>query len=97
VTARALDAFLPAVFVTTVIELAAARGASRTALLAASGALAADLSSPEKLLPAAAVLATWAAAMRAHERLVDKVARIVDGELLDGSQMPRHAEGRWTS
>jgi AraC-like DNA-binding protein len=65
VPASAFDAPLPAIFVTSVIELAVARGASRTALLAASGASPAELASPEKPVPVAAVFATWAAAMRA--------------------------------
>jgi AraC-like DNA-binding protein len=65
VSARAAEASLPAVFVTSVIELAVARGASRTALLAASGISPAELASPERPLPVSAVFATWAAAMRA--------------------------------
>jgi AraC-like DNA-binding protein len=56
---------LPAVFVTYVIELAVARGASRTALVAASGVTSAELASPEQPVPVSAVIATWAAAMRA--------------------------------
>jgi AraC-like DNA-binding protein len=65
VTARRPDAALPAVFVTSVIELAVARGASRAALLLASGCSAADLASPERPVPVSAVFDTWAAAMRA--------------------------------
>ncbi len=65
VTGYEADAPLPAVFVTSVIELAAARGASRTALLAASGCSPADLASPERPVPVSAVFDTWAAAMRA--------------------------------
>lgn len=59
------EATLPAVFVTSVIELAASRGASWTALVAASGLSPAELASPERAVPASAVLDTWAAAMRA--------------------------------
>jgi AraC-like DNA-binding protein len=56
---------LPAVFVLGVVETAAALGASRPSLLAASGLAPAQLSTPEAPVPVSAVFATWEAAMRA--------------------------------
>ena len=56
---------LPAVFVLGIVETAAAFGASRTSLLAASGIAPGQLSTPETPVPVSAVFATWEAAMRA--------------------------------
>jgi AraC-like DNA-binding protein len=58
-------ATLPALFVTSVIERAAERGADRSALLAASGASAEALRAPEAPVPIVHVFAVWDAAMRA--------------------------------
>ncbi|HYM22466.1 MAG TPA: AraC family transcriptional regulator [Vicinamibacterales bacterium] len=56
---------LPAVFVLGVVEAAEALGASRAALLAASGLTASQLSAPETPIPVNAVFAVWEAAMHA--------------------------------
>ena len=56
---------LPAVFVLGVVDAAAALGASRPSLLAASGLAPSQLSTPDALVPVTAVFATWEAAMRA--------------------------------
>jgi len=62
---REAPATLPAIFVSGVIERAAARGADRAALLAAAGASAESLRDPEAPVPLAMVFAAWEAVLRA--------------------------------
>jgi hypothetical protein len=70
---------LPAVFVLGVVDTAAALGASRPSLLAASGLAPSQLSTPDALVPVSAVFATWEAAMARASRpgVADRVREAV--------------------
>jgi AraC-like DNA-binding protein len=61
-------ATIPAVFATSVADAAAARGADRAAILAATALTAAQFAAPEAPVPVEAVFAAWEQAMR---QLVD--------------------------